>query len=203
MVEGKTAQISKDFLRLFGVIAYIGGGLCGVLAAINPAFLKIWTSGLIQWEPVNNLLMAASAYTFLLIRCVTDFVLHTKKVGWMPLLMCCEGLLFVAAAMWLLPRYGLTGMLVASLLISGILRLPYAWTLFLRYLGPEAPRFRQMARPTLLGVALGATVWFLLMLIPRFSWDLGAAWILGLQLLAAFLAMGPLLVRLVNSLRRA
>jgi O-antigen/teichoic acid export membrane protein len=203
MAEGKTARISKEFLIVFGIIAYVGGGVSGVLAAINPAFLNLWTGGQIEWEPINNLLMAASAYTFLLVRCVTDLVLHTKKVGWMPLLMCGEGLLFVAAAAWLLPRYGLTGMLAASLVISGILRLPYAWFAFRKYLGAESPRAHVLLQKTLQGFALGGGLCLLLISVSHAAHSLDLRLVLLLQSVVAAVVLGPILFRLATSIRKA
>jgi O-antigen/teichoic acid export membrane protein len=203
MADGRTARISKDFLVVFGIIAYAGGGICGVLAAINPAFLELWTGGRIEWEPHNNLLMAASAYSFLLVRCVTDLVLHTKKVGWMPVLMLAEGLLFVAATAWLLPRYGITGMLAASLLISGILRLPYAWVAFRKYLGADAPRAHKLVRIAFLGSVLGGGLWALLTLVSYSARSLDLRLILTLQAAVAAIILGPMLLRLATAIRKA
>lgn len=202
MAQGENARISAAFLRIFGVVACIGGGACGALAAVNPAFLEIWTGGQLRWEPVNDTLMAASVYVFLIVRCVSDFVLHTKKVGWMPVLMCLEGVLFVAAAAWLLPRYGLTGMLVASLAISGVLRLPYAWKMLRKYLGNDSPRLWDLAKPAIGGGALGLVACILLLQVPRWSHSLGGGWVLSLQCAMAALLMGPVFIRFAVSLRR-
>jgi O-antigen/teichoic acid export membrane protein len=203
MAQGKNTEISGAFLRIFGIVACIGGGGCGVLAAINPAFLEIWTGGRIHWEPVNDTLMAASVYVFLIVRCVTDFVLHTKKVGWMPVLICVEGTVFVISAAWLLPLHGLTGMLVASLAISGVLRLPYAWKMFRNFLGEDSPRLWDLAQRTMLGAALGVGAWLLLSQVPRWWPSLAGVWILSVQCAMAALLMAPVFIRLATSIRRA
>jgi hypothetical protein len=147
--------------------------------------------------------MAASVYIFLIVRCVTDFVLHTKKVGWMPILMCVEGTVFVISAAWLLPLHGLTGMLVASLAISGVLRLPYAWKMFRNVLGEDSPRLWDLAQRTMLGAALGVGAWLLLSQVPRWWPSLAGVWILSVQCAMAALLMAPVFIRLATSIRRA
>jgi hypothetical protein len=121
----------------------------------------------------------------------------------MPILMCGEGLLFVAAAAWLLPRYGLTGMLAASLVISGILRLPYAWLAFRKYLGAETPRARVLVRKTLMGFALGGGLWALLVSVSNASRSLDLRLVLLLQSAVAAVVLGPILFRLATSIRKA
>lgn len=203
MAQGENVRISEAFLRIFGIITCIGGGASGVLAAVNPVFLKIWTGGQIQWESINDTLMAASVYVFFIVRCVTDFVLHTKKVGWMPVLMCVEGVVFVIAAAWLLPRHGLTGMLLASLAISGVLRLPYAWRALRTYLGEDSPRLWDLTQRAMVGGALGIGAWALLSQVPRWTHSLAGVWILSIQCAMAALLMGPIFMRLASSMRRA
>jgi O-antigen/teichoic acid export membrane protein len=203
MAQDRKSQISRAFLRIFGIVACIGGGASGVLAAINPAFLAVWTGGQIHWDSVNDKLMAVSVYVFLIVRCVTDFVLHTKKVGWMPVLICVEGALFVTTAAWFLPRHGLTGMLVASLAITGVLRLPYAWKMFHTYLGEDSPRLWDLAQRAMVGAALGIGVWVLLSQVPRWAPSLAVVWVLSLQCAMASLLLAPIFIRLASSIRRA
>jgi O-antigen/teichoic acid export membrane protein len=203
ITQGENVRVSESFIRLFGSVTCIGGGACGVIAAVNPIFLEIWTGGRIYWEPINDTLMAASVYIFLIVRCVTDFVLHTKKVGWMPILMCVEGTVFVISAAWLLPLHGLTGMLVASLAISGVLRLPYAWKMFRNFLGEDSPRLWDLAQRTMLGAALGVGAWLLLSQVPRWWPSLAGVWILSVQCAMAALLMAPVFIRLATSIRRA
>ena len=203
MAQGKNIEISGEFLRIFGIVTCIGGGVSGVLAAVNQTFLEIWTAGQIHWDPLNDSLMAASVYVFLIVRCVTDFVLHTKKVGWMPILMCVEGVVFVTAAAWLLPLHGLTGMLAASLAISGVLRLPYAWKMFSRYLGGDSPKLWDLAKRCITGGALGIGVWYLLSHVPQWVPSLEGEWVLSIQCAMASLLLGPIFIRFAFAIRPA
>jgi Polysaccharide biosynthesis protein len=200
MADGLNDRIATEFMRIYRVIAWIGGATCGTLAATNPAFLDIWTRGVIHWEWWNNLLMAVTVNLFLLGRCFTDFVLHTKKVGWMPVLMCIEGLIFLTASSWLLPRYGLTGMLWAFLAANGLLRFPYALAAFRAYLGGSAPAGTAMLTVSLQGLLIGlATAGGLSLVYPLLR-DCGSIWIFGVQAVIISAATGAFLLRRAPSL---
>ena len=202
MSEERRAQLSKEYINLFGIIAYIAGATTGVLAAINPAFLELWTAGQIKWEPINNFLMAVFVYNYLIVRCFSDFVLHTKKIGWMPLLMCCEGVLFVLLASLLMPRYGLSGMLFAALII-GILQLPYSWRCFSAYLASDAPALSSLLKKVLGGACCGGILWGFLTLvsfcIPSHSLLLS----LLLQSIVAITISTPMILKLIVSFKKA
>jgi O-antigen/teichoic acid export membrane protein len=201
MADGSYVQISKEFLSLFRVVAYLAGGIGGLLAAVNPSFLKLWTVGHIEWDSVNNLLMAACSYSFLLVRCFTDFVLHTKKVGIMPLLMLIEGVLYVAACFLLMPKYGFFAMLSCSLLISGILRLPYAWVCMRAYLGFNTPELRRLVSITCSGAMLGLVVYFLLRQIAHYLMSYDAHHILIFQFTFAALLALPIFIKVYLSIK--
>jgi hypothetical protein len=202
MAQDRKPLLAHEFLVVFGMTALAGGGIGGILAAVNPLFLHLWTGGVIEWEPVNNLLMGLLGYTFLLIRCVTDFVLHTKKVGWMPLLMCIEGGFFVLAASRLLPSFGLPGMLVAALAFGGILRLPYAWCNFRTYLGADAPTAISLLTRAFGGACFGGILWGLLTLVSLNMPSHDPQLILLLQSIVAAAICGPLFLKLLFLFRK-
>ncbi len=197
MAKDERVSLIRDFSSLFRATAYIGGGGLGAIAAVNPMFLALWTHDTIQWEHVNDWLMAIILYAALLIRCLTDFVLHTKKVGWMPLLMMVEGLIFVGTAMWMLPRHGIPGMLVASLVAGGLLRLAYAWKQFRCYLRLETRDAIKLIRHTLGGLALGSSLYFLISLLGRLMKTYPDWFILSFQSAACFMLLGPIALKLV------
>lgn len=203
MAQDRKPLLAHEFLVVFGMTALAGGGIGGALAAANPLFLQLWTRGLIVWEPINNLLMGLLVYASLLIRCVTDFVLHTKKVGWMPLLMCCEGGLFVLAASRLLPSVGLPGMLAAALVFGGFLRLPYAWWAFRSYLGGNAPSAVALLTRTCGGACFGGLLWGLLTVVSRSMTSLDPQLILLLQAIVATAICAPLFLKLFFLSRKA
>jgi O-antigen/teichoic acid export membrane protein len=197
MAGNHTAMLTSNFNGLFRATAYLGGGGLGAMIAMNPMFLNVWTHGAIQWSQTNDMLIGLAFYFALLIRCITDFVLHTKKIGWMPVLMLCEGVVFVVAAMLLLPHYGIPGMLLASLGTGGMLRLPYAWRHFSRYLSLDSSEARRLALDTAGGMVLGLAIFLVLMLVQ----DRLQAQTLWVSLLCqgflAALALGPLALKLV------
>jgi hypothetical protein len=163
MAESKIDAIIPAFRNLFKASAFLGGGALGATCALNTDFLRIWTRDEITWNPVNNILVALVIYSALLIKCITDFVLHTKKVGWMPALMLLEGLLFVVAALWLLPQWGISGMLAASLVAGGTLRLPYAWKRFRSFLELDGREVVGIVVDAFGGLLFGIVIYFILM----------------------------------------
>ncbi len=169
MAQNNRAALITQFSILFRATAYIGGCGVGVVAAINPIFLSLWTRDTIHWAHGNDWLMALILYLSLLIRCFTDFLLHTKKVGWMPILMLAEGVLFIVFSVISLPRYGITGMLVASLSIGGMLRLPYALRLFHKYLCLESLYRIRLLAHAIGGLTLGIGIYILLSLIGNIT----------------------------------
>jgi hypothetical protein len=146
--------------------------------------------------------MAVFVYNYLIVRCFSDFVLHTKKIGWMPVLMCCEGGLFVLLASLLMPRYGLSGMLFAALII-GILQLPYSWRCFSAYLASDAPALSSLLKKVLGGACCGGILWGFLTLvsfcIPSHSLLLS----LLLQSIVAITISAPLILKLIVSFKKA
>ncbi len=173
MSDERRTDLFPAFKKLFQATALIGGCFLGTASALNPGFLQLWTNEVISWAHLNDCLIAAGIYLSLLIRCVTDFVLHTKKVGWMPFLMLVEGILFVISSLFLLPRYGIPGMLAASLVAGGIFRLPYAWVCFSNYLGLLRAQKIQLLATSAAGMfcGLGMYAWLLLAgkILPEFS----------------------------------
>jgi hypothetical protein len=202
MAEEQTSRLTRDFGGLFKATAYIGGGGLGAVVALNPQFLALWTHHAIHWDHLNDGLIALVFYVSLLIRCVTDFVLHTKKVGWMPILMLCEGILFVTSALWLLPHFGMPGMLLAALVSGGILRLPYAWRHFRNFLGLGARTQLQLAMHAFGGVLLGSAIYLLLSTIDA-HFKMQNEWLnLTTQSTLCALLLGPLALKLVIASQR-
>jgi O-antigen/teichoic acid export membrane protein len=203
MAGNQTALLTRNFCGLFRATAYIGGGALGTVIALNPGFLSIWTHDAIHWAPMNNGLIALAFYLSLLIRCFTDFVMHTKKIGWMPALMLCEGIIFVGFAMWLLPRYGIPGMLVASLVAGGLLRFPYAWQKFRLYLTLDGKIIRSLVTQALGGALIGAALYSLLSLTQTILHG-QSIWVsLISQGTLAALLMGPIALKLVLSSQKS
>ncbi len=165
MATSERQYLTAQFIRTYRATAYIGGGAAGFVAAINPEFLSLWTKGAISWEGGNDLMMALGLYTVLLIRCFTDFVLHTKKVGWMPFLMLVEGFFFIGLSLVLLPSMGIRGMVLASLLIGGLLRLPYAWVKFRQFCQLSNAGHGVLLLHSGGGLVLGVSLWWFLQVV--------------------------------------
>lgn len=202
MVAGETARIRAGFMGVFRLVALLGGGSLGVVVAVNPSFVRIWTHGIIEWEPCNDLLMASSVFVSLVIKCITDFVMHTKKIGWMPLLMCVEGAMFIGATMWLLPRYGMSGMLAALLAFGGVLRVSYAWGTFRTFMALDGTWIRWMLFQVACGLTLGILFWTLLIGVRQGLPRLDALPLLAIQSTLAATLLGLLSLRLFRAVQR-
>jgi O-antigen/teichoic acid export membrane protein len=197
MAGNHTTRLIKNFDSLFRMTAYIGGGGIGAAIALNPTFLFVWTKGTIHWDQANDNLLGIAFYFSLLIRCLTDFVLHTKKIGWMPILMLLEGVIFVASSMWLLPRYGIPGMLLASLVAGGTLRLPYAWKNFSNYLLISKKDSRSLVNHTIGGAFLGILIYTLLSLLQWLLSDQSSLFTLACQGLLTVSILAPISLKLI------
>lgn len=107
---------SRDLFTLTCVVA--GAGAIG-LALFNSSFLNFWTAGKISWSSPNDYLLGV----VVLASCSSRFLIglaslgkDVHKVKYVCLL---EGLVFVLLSFALAGRFGLSGILISSI-ISGI-----------------------------------------------------------------------------------
>jgi O-antigen/teichoic acid export membrane protein len=134
-------------LKTTAQLAAIGGGIAAIL---NPGFLIAWTAGRIEWSHLSDILMACLILVFLVTKTFTDVVVHSKKLGALPWVFALESIAFLSSVCLLLPRFGIPGMLFASIVTSILIRLPYVVWRIDAYLG-----FNRVHRWALLrGVAL-------------------------------------------------
>lgn len=126
MVRGEHEKLQASFRKMYQFTGSLA--VCGMLwaVAVNPYFVGVWAGSDVLWPSVNNWLIAALLILNLLLRCHTDFAMHTKKVGLLRFLFFLESLAFIAAALWAAPRFGFVGILVAAIICALLFRSAYA-----------------------------------------------------------------------------
>ena len=126
MVRGEHEKLQASFRKMYQFTGSLA--VCGMLwaVAVNPYFVGVWAGSDVLWPSITNWLMAALLILNLLLRCHTDFAMHTKKVGLLRFLFFFESLAFVAAALWAAPRFGFVGILVAAIICALLFRSVYA-----------------------------------------------------------------------------
>jgi O-antigen/teichoic acid export membrane protein len=126
IVRGEQEKLQASFRKMYQFTGSLA--VCGMLGAVavNPYFVTAWAGPDVLWPSINNWLIAALLILNLMLRCHTDFAMHTKKVGLLRFLYFFESLAFVAAALWAAPRFGFPGILMAAILCALLFRSVYA-----------------------------------------------------------------------------
>ena len=126
MVRSEQDKLQASFRKMYQFTGSLA--VCGMFGAVavNPYFVTAWAGADVLWPSINNWLIAALLILNLLLRCHTDFAMHTKKVGLLRFLYFFESLAFVAAALWAAPRFGFAGILLAAIVCALLFRSVYA-----------------------------------------------------------------------------
>lgn len=103
----------RDLVALTGSVAAVGAA---GIALFNRPFVEVWTSGRIGWANENNFLLGILLMASVLVRCHTGLVGITRLIRSMKYIYLLEGLGVIAVSFVLVPRCGIAGMLVASIL---------------------------------------------------------------------------------------
>jgi O-antigen/teichoic acid export membrane protein len=126
IVRGEREKLQSSFRQMYQLTG--GLAVCGMLgaAAVNPYFVAAWAGSEVLWPAINNWLIATLLILNLLLRCHTDFAMHTKQVGLLRFLFFFESLAFVGTALWAAPRFGFAGILLAAIVCALLFRSVYA-----------------------------------------------------------------------------
>lgn len=126
MVRGEHEKLQVNFQKMYQLTGSLA--VCGMLGAVavNPYFVSLWAGTEVLWSPVNNWLIAGLLVLNLLLRCHTDFAMHTKKVGLLRFLFFFESIAFVTLALWAAPLFGFSGILVAAIVCALGFRTSYS-----------------------------------------------------------------------------
>ena len=118
LVRGETVQLRRrlrDLVILSSTIAGIGA--VG-LAMFNRPFVAIWTSGKVSWPGLNDSLLGVVIFLYCVGRFHVGFASLSKDVHKIKYIIFAEGVSFVGLAFPLSSAYGLTGILMASIMAN-------------------------------------------------------------------------------------
>ncbi|MEI6674205.1 MAG: oligosaccharide flippase family protein [Verrucomicrobiota bacterium] len=150
-VREETAQLQRRFHDLFVLTSTIAAlGAVG-LALFNQPFVAIWTSGKISWPIINDSLLGVVIFLYCTSKFHVGFASLSKDVHKIKYVCLAEGVLFVASAFPLSAAYGLTGILLASIVASVVINFGFATLITSRHLGKTyITVVSWVARPALL-----------------------------------------------------
>ena len=126
IVRGERDVLQLRFRQMYQFTGSVA--VCSMLGAValNPFFVTVWAGPDVLWPSINNWLIAALLILNLLLRCHTDFAMHTKQVGLFRFLFFFESLAFVGVALWAAPRFGFAGVLTSSIVCAVVFRSAYS-----------------------------------------------------------------------------
>ena len=121
VVRKESNQLKKRFHDLVSISAMMAVAASAGIALMNGAFVEIWTSGIITWNPWNDLLLACLLFSTAINRCHTSLVGISKQIKGMKYIYLLEGLIFVLMSVLLIPIMNFSGLLIAALLCNILL----------------------------------------------------------------------------------
>lgn len=114
MARNESARLQMRFRNLVVMTASLGVFSGVTFALCNSLFVTVWTSGRIEWPPLNDVLLGVWLFLTALQCTHCNFVTVTKQIGGMRYLYFVEGCCFVALASAMPSRWGLPGIITAS-----------------------------------------------------------------------------------------
>ncbi len=165
MVRGEKARLAARFKQIviFSLSAAVAAG--SVFALCNSAFVALWTHGKVTWLPANDLLLAVWLVVCVNVRSHTGLVGVAKAFHFMRYLFFIEGLAFVNLTLACIQTGGITAMLLASIICTLLLSLPYGLYRTRNYFGlgwrELAAWHRPALRLALWLVPAGGLIWWL------------------------------------------
>ncbi len=117
-VRGEWERLWQRYHVLFITVNAIAG-ICGVLfAACNGLFVNIWMHDKFSWPEMDSILLAFWLVLATQQCCHNSLIIAFKEIRGLKYVFFLEGLIFVAVGLWLLPQFGITGMLICSILAT-------------------------------------------------------------------------------------
>jgi O-antigen/teichoic acid export membrane protein len=189
--RGEEAKLRARFREVVVLVASLGALFAVSIALCNSMFVHFWSRGKISWSPWSDLLLGIWIFILSMTTTHINFVNVTKQIGGMRYMLIVEGVCFVAMAFFLIPYWGIPGMILSSIVTTVLFTYQYSLRRTARYFGAN---FLELAygwmRPCLAQVALLGICGLLLWHATR---GLPMAWRLVIH--AAFTAsMGGLLL---------
>lgn len=116
--RNENERLWRRYRELFSTVNVMAGVCAILLAACNGPFVTLWTHGRVSWPVINDVLLAIWLLALSQQNCHNSLILCLKQVRELKYTYLTEGLVFILAAVMVLPRWGITGMLACSLVCT-------------------------------------------------------------------------------------
>ena len=117
-VRRERERLWHRYRTMFIVTNIFAGGCAVLFAACNGPFVVVWMSGKFSWPPLDNVLLGIWLIMSTQQCCHNSLIICLKEIRTLKYIFILEGIVFIAAALAVLPSTGITGMLVCSLLAT-------------------------------------------------------------------------------------
>jgi O-antigen/teichoic acid export membrane protein len=134
-VRGENEHLRRRYRGFFIVVNVVAGLVAVLFAACNGPFIAVWTLGRMQWPVANDWLLAVWMILLTQVCCHNSLIICLKQVGRLKYVYFAEGCAFLLAALAVMPRWGIPGMLVCSIVTTATFTLSYGTFRMIRLLG--------------------------------------------------------------------
>jgi O-antigen/teichoic acid export membrane protein len=128
VARGETDRLRHRFQNLVTLMASLGVLLGVNFALCNSLFVRVWTGGKILWPPADDVLLAIWLFFTAMQAPHCNFVMVLKDIGAMRYLYFVEGCTFVTLSLLVGYRWGLSGILICSV----VCLIVFSWQFGLR-----------------------------------------------------------------------
>lgn len=118
-------RLTMRFKGLVAVIASFSAFLGISFALCNSNFVSVWTAGKISWSPVNDALLAAWLCVLSLQGIHNNLLMATKRIETLRYIYFLEGCVFLVLAILVGARFGISGIIVTSIVCTTAFSLSY------------------------------------------------------------------------------
>lgn len=125
IVRREWERLSERFKSLVVLTSSLSVWTAAMFVYGNQAFMQWWTQGKIGWSPINDFLLAVYFILTMTLRYHTGLAGLTKQFRFLRYMYLVEGTLFVTVACLVLKPWGITAMLLASVLTTLAVSFPY------------------------------------------------------------------------------
>jgi O-antigen/teichoic acid export membrane protein len=125
-VRGERDRLWDRYRTLFIVVSMMATFCAVIFAACNNPFVAIWMKGAFTWPMVNNVLLAAWLLLLTQQCCHSSLIMCLKEIRELRFVYIAEGFVFIVGALLVLPRWGMTGMLLCS--VAATILFTWSWS---------------------------------------------------------------------------
>lgn len=125
MVRGEKDLVALRFQQIVVLSTSLSVVAATLFALCNNAFVQLWTSGRMHWQPFNDLLLALSLVISVSAHAHLGLVGQTKRFRFLRYVFFVEGMAFIGLTIMLQRLGGVTVMLLASLASALAFSFPY------------------------------------------------------------------------------